>query len=107
MPWLVSMRMMGQVIGARPTVRTRRSVIWRAEGLELVLVFCGRASRVWSAQRPAVVRAAARLRKDRRGCIKAPPVGRPILAAARLYSRACWGLKTPEGVAKVAPGPAG
>src|ERR1017187_3068192 len=47
------MRMSGQVMGARATTATRRSVIFKSEGLELVLVFCGRASRVWSAQKPA------------------------------------------------------
>src|SRR5215475_7732987 len=67
MPWLVSMRMTGQLNGARPMVRTRRSVICRADGLELVLVFCGRASRVSSAQKPADSAAAVVLRKLRRG----------------------------------------
>src|SRR5215470_15914130 len=67
MPWMVSMRMTGQLNGARPMVRTRRSVICRADGLELVLVFCGRASRVSLAQKPADSAAAVVLRKLRRG----------------------------------------
>ena len=66
MPWLVSMRMMGQVMGARATVATRMSVIFSSEGLELVFTFCGSASRVWSAQKPAPMAAAAPLRKERR-----------------------------------------
>src|SRR5579862_3299095 len=65
MPWLVSMRMSGHVIGARATTATRRSVIFKSEGLELVLVFCGRASRVSSAQKPAAS-APAPFRKERR-----------------------------------------
>src|SRR5581483_2390464 len=48
MPWLVSMRMIGQVIGARATVATRKSVIFRSDGFEFVLTFCGSASSVSS-----------------------------------------------------------
>src|SRR5215471_17698510 len=66
MPWLVSILMIGHVMGARPMVSTRRSVIFRSEGLECVLVFCGRASSVSSAQKPAPAREAA-FRKARRG----------------------------------------
>src|SRR5579872_6708417 len=66
MPWLVSMRMMGQVIGARATVSTRMSVILRSEGLELVLTFCGSASRVSSRTKPAPSAPAARRINDRR-----------------------------------------
>src|SRR5436309_14963789 len=36
--------MIGHVIGARPTTSTRRSVIFKSDGLELVLTFCGIAS---------------------------------------------------------------
>src|ERR1039458_2380519 len=64
MPWLVSMRMMGQVMGARATVATRRSVILRSEGLELVLVFWGYASRFSPAHKPAPS-AAVSFRKER------------------------------------------
>src|SRR5438046_891212 len=63
MPWLVSIRMRGQVIGARATTATRRSVIFRSEGLELVLVFCRAASRVLSAQKAAPRPAARTLRR--------------------------------------------
>ena len=58
MPWLVSIRMIGQVIGALATTATRRSVIFRSEGLEAVFVY-------WSAEaaapspRVAVANAAA------------------------------------------------
>src|ERR1039458_10685607 len=64
MPWLVSMRMMGQVMGARATVATRRSVILRSEGLELGLVFGGDASRFSPAHKPAPS-AAVSFRKER------------------------------------------
>src|SRR5712692_8764712 len=63
MPWLVSMRMRGQVIGARATTATRRSVIFRSDGLELVLVFCRAASSVLSAQKAAPRPAARKLRR--------------------------------------------
>src|ERR1700683_5586746 len=65
MPWLVSMRISGQVIGARAITSTRRSVIFRSEGFELVLTFCGCASRRSSAQNAAPMVPAARLRKLR------------------------------------------
>src|SRR5580704_8287453 len=65
MPWLVSMRISGQVMGARAITNTRRSVIFRSEGLELVLTFCGCASRRSSAQNAAPMVPAARLRKPR------------------------------------------
>src|ERR1035438_7588354 len=58
------MRMIGQVMGARATVATRRSVILRPEGLELVLVFWGYASRSSPAHKPAPS-AAAPFRKER------------------------------------------
>src|SRR5438270_10206095 len=60
------MRMIGHIMGARAMVSTRRSVIFRAEGLELVLTFWGRASRVWSAQNPAANAPPAPFRNDRR-----------------------------------------
>src|ERR1041385_807989 len=66
MPWLVSMRMMGQVIGALAIVSTRMSVILSAEGLELVLTFCGSASSVWSAQNPVPNAPPKPLRNPRR-----------------------------------------
>src|SRR6266571_2763163 len=65
MPWLVSMRISGQVIGARATTATRRSVIFKSDGLELVLVFCTAASKVLSAQK-AAPRPAAERSKFRR-----------------------------------------
>src|SRR2546426_4677149 len=52
-------------MGARATVSTRMSGIFRPEGWELVLVFCGRASRAWSAHRPAP-KAATPFRNERR-----------------------------------------
>src|SRR5262247_928234 len=56
------MRMRGQVIGARATTATRRSVIFRSDGLELVLIFCTAASSVLSAQKDAARPAARKLR---------------------------------------------
>src|ERR1700691_5522941 len=53
MPWFVSIRISGHVIGAFVTTATRKSVIFRSDGLELVLVFCGAASSVSSAQKEA------------------------------------------------------
>src|SRR5436189_4452473 len=44
------MRMIGQVNGARPMTKTRRSVIFRSDGFELVLRFWGSASSVSSAE---------------------------------------------------------
>src|SRR5262245_10828752 len=58
------MRIRGQVIGARATTATRRSVIFRSDGLELVLVFCTAASSVWSAQKAAPRPAARKLRRS-------------------------------------------
>src|ERR1035437_10338919 len=66
MPWLVSMRMMGDVIGTPRSVAIRMSVIFRSDGLELVLVFCGSASSVSSTRNPAVSAPAACLKKERR-----------------------------------------
>src|SRR5580693_9388492 len=66
MPWLVSMRMRGQVIGALVTTAMRRSVIFRSDGLELVLVFCGRASSVSSAQNAAPKPAVSAVAEERR-----------------------------------------
>src|ERR1041384_6748083 len=60
------MRIRGHVMGARVTVATRRSVIFNAEGWELVLTFCRSASRVWSAQKPAPSAPPKPLRKERR-----------------------------------------
>src|SRR6202035_5910966 len=59
------MRMRGQVIGARVTTATRRSVIFKSDGLELVLVFCTAASSVSPPQIAAPIPAADR-RKFRR-----------------------------------------
>src|SRR3954453_4979241 len=59
------MRRIGHVIGARATVATRRSVIRSADGFELVFVFCGSASSVWSAQKPAPNTPAADCRNER------------------------------------------
>src|SRR5437868_10220395 len=59
------MRISGQVIGARVTTATRRSVIFRSEGLEWVLVFCTAASSVSPPQMAAPMPAADR-RKLRR-----------------------------------------
>src|ERR1700682_4477937 len=59
------MRMRGHVIGARVTTATRRSVIFKSEGLELVLVFCTAASSVSPPQIAAPIPAADR-RKLRR-----------------------------------------
>src|SRR6266700_6278121 len=63
MPWLVSMRIRGQVIGARATTATRRSVILRSDGLEFVLVFCRAASSVSLDQKAAPRPAARTLRR--------------------------------------------
>ncbi len=60
MPWLVSMRMIGQVMGARETTATRRSVIFRSEGLEPVLTFCTAPSSVLSVHNAAAAPAALR-----------------------------------------------
>src|SRR5690349_4900195 len=66
MPWLVSIRMIGQVMGARTMVATRRSVIFRSEGLEFLFTFWTAASRVSSAQNPAARAPAAPRRNERR-----------------------------------------
>src|SRR5579863_3460685 len=58
--------MMGQVMGARLTTATRRSVIFNSPGLELVLTFCGRASRVSSSAKPAPKAPVAPRKNDRR-----------------------------------------
>src|ERR1700692_1186978 len=63
MPWLVSMRMTGQVMGARARVATRRSVILSSEGLDAVLVYCIIASRVLPPQMAAPVTPAAPFKK--------------------------------------------
>src|SRR5437764_2290614 len=59
------MRISGQVIGARVTTATRRSVIFRSDGREWVLVFCTAASSVSPPQMAAPMPAADR-RKLRR-----------------------------------------
>src|SRR5450756_1927382 len=66
MPWLVSIRMMGDVMGTPRSTAIRMSVIFRSDGLELVLVFCGSASSVSLARNPAVSAPAAFLKKERR-----------------------------------------
>src|ERR1035437_4900121 len=66
MPWLVSIRMMGDVMGTPRSTAIRMSVIRRSDGLELVLVFCGSASSVSLARNPAVSAPAAFLKKERR-----------------------------------------
>src|ERR1035441_3528718 len=50
MPWLVSIRMIGAVMGDPLRTIVRMSVIRRSDGLELVLVFWGRACNVSPAQ---------------------------------------------------------
>src|SRR3990172_9184932 len=94
MPWLVSMRMIGHGIGARPTAATRRSVIFRSDGFELVLTFWGSVSSVSfvhalsgvpAQAAPAPAAAAARFRKVRRVFVIAvllPAAGAPGLQAA-------------------------
>src|ERR1700688_248751 len=66
MPWLVSMRMMGSVIGAPRTVATRRSVIFNCEGFEFLLTFCTAPSRVSSDQKEVAAAAPANLNRERR-----------------------------------------
>src|SRR5579864_6320742 len=66
MPWLVSIRISGQVNGAPFTTATRRSVIFRSDGCEFRLTFCTAASRVGSAQKLAPSAAAADPRNRRR-----------------------------------------
>src|ERR1035437_604433 len=66
MPWLVSIWMIGDVMGTPRSVAIRMSVIFRSDGLELVLVFCGSASSVSSTRNPAVSAPAACLKKERR-----------------------------------------
>src|SRR5437016_2496992 len=73
MPWLVSMRIIGSVIGAFATVATRRSVIFSSEGLEFVFTFCGTASRVSSAQKPAPANPASPFKKPRRPAARIQP----------------------------------
>ena len=65
MPWLVSMRIIGSVIGAPRRVATRRSVIFSWDGLEFLLTFCGAPSRVSSDQK-AVAAAAEEARHVRK-----------------------------------------
>src|SRR5579871_830116 len=60
------MRINGQVIGAPRTMHVRRSVILRSDGLELVLVFCGYASRSTPDQSPPIPSAPAAPRNERR-----------------------------------------
>src|SRR5579884_192938 len=66
MPWFVSIRIIGQVMGARTTVATRMSVIFSSEGFELVFVFWGRASRRLSVQRLPMEKRPAAFKKLRR-----------------------------------------
>src|SRR5206468_11077329 len=75
MPWLVSMRMMGHVIGARPMTSTRRSVILKSDGLELVFTFCrtvsiglsgGSFARTFPHEAAAPIAVAACFRNERR-----------------------------------------
>src|SRR2546423_1015123 len=60
------MRISGHVIGARATTATRRSVIFRSDGLELMLTFCGYASSVSPAHRAPLSAPVAFLMKERR-----------------------------------------
>src|SRR5258708_4494469 len=60
------MRIRGHVIGALATTAMRRSVIFRSEGLELVLVFCTAPSNVSSAQKAAPMPAASDPAVERR-----------------------------------------
>src|SRR5689334_21204089 len=79
------MRMIGHVIGARATVATRRSVILSADGFELVFVFCGSASSIWSAQKPAPSTPAADWRNDRLPfLVMVIPSSRPYATPARV-----------------------
>src|ERR1700690_2843734 len=66
MPWLVSMRMMGDVNGTPRMTMVRMSVMRSSLGLELVLVFWGSASSVSSTRNPAASAPAACLKKERR-----------------------------------------
>src|SRR6266496_4190335 len=58
--------MIGSVIGAFAMVATRRSVIFNAEGLELVFTFWGTASSVSSAQKLAPRTPASPFKNPRR-----------------------------------------
>src|SRR5689334_11161844 len=60
------MRMMGDDMGTPRREMVRMSVIRRSVGLELVLVFCGYASRVSDARTPAASAPAVFLKKSRR-----------------------------------------
>src|ERR1035437_5030591 len=66
MPWLVSIRMMGDVMGTPRSTAIRMSVIRRSDGLELVLVFCGSACSGSLARTPAGSARGAFLRKGLR-----------------------------------------
>ena len=59
MPWLVSIRMIGQVIGALATTATRRSVILRPDGFEAVFVNWSAVSALPSAKAAVANTAAA------------------------------------------------
>src|SRR5579884_3155979 len=65
MPWLVSMRIIGSVIGAPLIVATRRSVIFNSVGFELVLTCSVAASSVWSSQKLSPSAAVMEPRKER------------------------------------------
>src|SRR5436309_6073444 len=67
--------MIGHVIGARPMTSTRRSVIFKSDGLELVLTFCTTVSivpsgdsfaRTFPHEAAAPIAAAACFRNERR-----------------------------------------
>src|SRR5216683_2702678 len=102
MPWLVSIRISGQTKGASLTTATRRSVIFKSEGLELRLTFCTAASSVSSDQKPAPAATAADRRKLRRpnprcdfmlSILLPLPRARDILFA---YIKCNAGRSTPE-----------
>ena len=60
---------MGELNGTPWSHAIRKSVIWRSEGFEFVLVFCGSASSVSSVQKPspaAPAAPAAPLKNERR-----------------------------------------
>src|SRR5262245_48989047 len=81
------MRISGQVMGARATVAIRRSVIFSADGCEFELTFCGSASRVSSAQKPAESAAAAAPFKNPRRDSHAPKLRARVLRALLVANR--------------------
>src|SRR3954467_7990754 len=112
------MRMRGQVIGAPPITATRRSVIFRSDGFEFVLIFCpsassgsGAAVRVVLASEPTPSAAIVLFRNERLpsagGCggfIASPfPLSLLPFGEGSLHHRA--GVADIECVARVAAAP--